>query len=53
MCLGWVYCTIGMGGEVGEGEEGKKGKVGEREGKLEGEKGKVIRDILHHKYYFC
>ena len=52
MCLGWAYCTIGMGGEGRGRRGGKEREGGEREGKL-GEEGKVIRDILHHKYYFC
>lgn len=51
--VGIFIVPLGWEERVGEGEEGKKGKVGERDGKLGGEEGKVIRDILHHKYYFC
>ena len=43
VCGGYVAPLGWAGGGRGEGEEGKKGKVGD---------GKMIGGTLHHKY-FC
>ena len=43
---------MGRKWEGAGGRRGKKRKVGEGEGELEGGEGKVIRGTLHHKY-FC
>ena len=53
VCGGCVASLVWVGeGEGAGGRRGKKGRLGEGEGGLEGGEGKVIGGTLHHKC-FC